>query len=116
MRPQKLALLILAAVAAIALGTRSANAQVAFQGTFAGPHGVVSVDVGHHGYASRFAAPYRHPRFYGTYYRRYPSRYFPSYYHPRYRAHRVFVAFPYPHYIVRRVFLPAPVVYGPGCY
>jgi hypothetical protein len=107
MRSRKIALMSLVIGAALTFGSRRANAQVAFQGTFAGPHGAVSVGVGQpYGYPASYGHPYpaygRH--YYGAYYR-------PGYY-PRYRVSRIFVPFPFPHYVVRRV--PVPIAAGPG--
>lgn len=117
MRRKKMALLILIlAAAAVTLGSGRANAQVAFQGTFAGPHGGMSFRSGggfvNRGFADRsfvsrrsfVGFPRRHfiPRPFGFARRHFVSR-------------RFFVAFPFPHYVVRRVFVPVPVGYGSAC-
>src|SRR5689334_22565238 len=88
-------------VAAVSSGRR-ADAQVAFGGTFAGPHGVVSFQSG-----VPYAAPvygnsgYRTWRPYRSAYARYSYPRF-SRFPRRYRLRRVFVAFPFPHYVTRR--------------
>ena len=110
MRARNLVLLTVFAVAAFfAVGSRSADAQAAFGGTFAGPHGVVSVNVGApYPYRYHNAYPYRYRNVYP--YRHHYRSFAPTYY-PRYRTRRFFVAFPYPHYVVRRIYLPV----RPGC-
>src|SRR5437763_1321113 len=112
MKAKKMAFLALIATAVLVLGTRPANAQVAFSGTFVGPHGAVNVRAGHpYRYGSGFG--YGHGDNYYGYRHRYARSYYPAYvprhhYIPRYGFRRFFVAFPFPHYVSRRVCLGSP--------
>ena len=82
-------LTVFAAATFLALGSRSADAQVAFGGRFAGRHGDVSVNHSRFGGRGFFNRP------------RFRDRAFFS--RPQFRARRFFVAFPFPHFVVRRV-------------
>lgn len=112
MRLKRIALSTTFATAAMfALAARPADAQ-AFRGTFAGPHGAVSVDVGRPFH--RFA-PFRHGfvpirRFAPRRFAPFPRFGFAAF--PRFRTRRVFVEFPFPHWVVRRVYAPYCGPYG----